>query len=863
MNLQETDALSALRQIGTIVANSSDMIEVFRLARRYLAEIIPYDTLAILVDDRDRECLTAPLAFNDRYSPDNGELVITYENSLISEVLITRKSRSRFSLDDGEGLVNFDIRCDLLVPMCTPDTVVGCLYFARNSEVPFDMTEQANAEQAASMLAVVLERAKNNEEFQAIRDSSNRWQEHYLILLEALPYAAIVVDLVSTAVREFNQAFEQLLGYTAEELHAIKFSDMFPQIRLEEHPPIEQFLLQNGQIISLVHKNGSRVQVQLGIGSVPIGGAERCLLVFQPVVHQSTESFRDLDVVFFLLSCLQPCSSGDLLEALREPLDRLAVIWGAKYVSLVGHQRNGALRALTAFRLSEGIKKELQEPLLSSLGEEPFLTILQSQQPTFIGDIKIDTDFQQYRAVAARLGYTSFASLPLMIKEEPFGLLNLFFEKSRVWTEVEKEALTSAARAILAVIVNNREHTETKTRAEHAEVCLKLATLLKAESRLDNIIVVAAKETSYQLNFDLFSVTLFNQDTEGLGVFCLGNKELEKTLHTDWHWEKINGVELGRLLPNSTHADSPDSLNSKRYEALISAIYEKVSVLLLSKDNYLGNLTLGRLGKDAFQSGDIKFIRQVALLMAEAIESADAQHYQKVVDIAKKKDDFVYTISHELKAPLASVKSLATFLLDDYKEVLNDDGLRYLSRIQSNLEYMENLILNLLDFSRLGGVSRSFSLVSAADIIDRALVSLSGQIEQSNISVEVTANLPVIYCDPTAMTQVFINLISNAIKHTRDDTSNPFIEIEYHDGETFEEFVVRDNGVGIAEEYHDKIFNLFYTVADEANAKSSGVGLAIVKKIVGNHGGRIWVNSSLGKGAEFHFTITKKGSENE
>jgi signal transduction histidine kinase len=213
-----------------------------------------------------------------------------------------------------------------------------------------------------------------------------------------------------------------------------------------------------------------------------------------------------------------------------------------------------------------------------------------------------------------------------------------------------------------------------------------------------------------------------------------------------------------------------------------------------------------------------------------ALAISNALEYQKATQAAQKNEEFAYTISHELKAPLTSVKSLTDFILEDYKEVFNDINLEYMYRIQSNLNHMESLIYNLLDFSQAGKNLNSFSFVPVSDLIDRALIILSGQIEHAQITIEVTEDLPIIYCDPLAMVQVFVNLLSNAIKHTGVDTSKPLIEIEYIEHELYDEFVVRDNGIGIAPEYHDKIFNVFYTVADEEHSRRSGIGLAIVKR---------------------------------
>jgi len=214
----------------------------------------------------------------------------------------------------------------------------------------------------------------------------------------------------------------------------------------------------------------------------------------------------------------------------------------------------------------------------------------------------------------------------------------------------------------------------------------------------------------------------------------------------------------------------------------------------------------------------------------------------------------IRTLAHDLKAPLQSLKGYATLLWEEQGYHLPAGAVTYLERISANIEKMEHLIADLLDLSRLNGGEVPFQEADSFEILKNALDSLAGLIEKRPVNMIIDSTLPRITCNSVQMTQVFTNLISNALKFTHG-VEIPSVEVGCTAVEDDYEFYVKDNGVGIAPADLEHIFDLFYSRdADEKN-RSTGVGLTIVRRIIEAHHGRIWAESTPGKGTVIRFTL--------
>jgi two-component system, chemotaxis family, sensor kinase Cph1 len=225
-------------------------------------------------------------------------------------------------------------------------------------------------------------------------------------------------------------------------------------------------------------------------------------------------------------------------------------------------------------------------------------------------------------------------------------------------------------------------------------------------------------------------------------------------------------------------------------------------------------------------------------------------------------DSFAYIASHDLKEPLRGIHNYANFLMEDYAETLNDDGVAKLQTLVRLTQRMEDLINSLLHFSRLGRTELMRRPVNLDELVQQAIATLTISRPHSEIEFRIPQPLPTIECDRAQVTEVFTNLISNAIKY--NDKVEKWVEIGCtagnHDEDqspTLYTFYVRDNGIGISQDYLERIFQIFRRLHGRDDfGGGTGAGLTIARKVVERHGGRIWVESTPTQGSTFYFTLT-------
>jgi len=225
----------------------------------------------------------------------------------------------------------------------------------------------------------------------------------------------------------------------------------------------------------------------------------------------------------------------------------------------------------------------------------------------------------------------------------------------------------------------------------------------------------------------------------------------------------------------------------------------------------------------------------------------------KVDNINKELKDFASIVSHDLKAPLRGIKSLATWILDDCSDKLGEQANEQMNLLLGRVERMYNLIDGVLQYSRAGRTEEKPVQVNLEDFIPEAIDML---VPPENISITIENSMPVIECTETHVMQLFQNLLSNAIKYM--DKPQGRIKVGCVEEDGFWKFSIADNGPGIEEKHFEKIFKMFHALSVSEDFEGTGVGLTIAKKIVELYGGSIWVESKIGKGSTFFFTLPKQ-----
>lgn len=260
--------------------------------------------------------------------------------------------------------------------------------------------------------------------------------------------------------------------------------------------------------------------------------------------------------------------------------------------------------------------------------------------------------------------------------------------------------------------------------------------------------------------------------------------------------------------------------------------------------------------KEIFEQDDLNLLSIAELLKNESARRRDAEaklkeNLHELEKINKELDQFTYIVSHDLKAPLRAISSLATFLEEDLGNIMDVESKGNFSILKGRVERLENFINGLLEYSKAAKTANP-EKVDTGTLINEIIDWLSSP---EHIKIKTTGNFPVLKTDKIRIEQVLSNLISNAIKY--NDKKEGIVEIGCIDFEDWSQFYVQDNGPGIEQQFHEKIFELFQTLENRDKIESTGIGLAIVKKIVEESGGKIWIESEQGKGARFVFTYPK------
>ncbi len=234
------------------------------------------------------------------------------------------------------------------------------------------------------------------------------------------------------------------------------------------------------------------------------------------------------------------------------------------------------------------------------------------------------------------------------------------------------------------------------------------------------------------------------------------------------------------------------------------------------------------------------------------VEEKQTQLVSKLEGTNKELKDFAYIISHDLKAPLRAIGSLSHWIGEDYAPCFDEEGQKQMKMLKGRVDRMNNLIEGVLQYSRVGRIKETPIELDLNSLVADVIDSLH---QNGTMEIQVKNKLPLVFGEMTPFIQIFQNLISNAIKYM--DKPKGKISISCDEDENYWTFAVSDNGPGIDERYYDKIFQIFQTLVPRDDFESTGVGLSIVKKIIDRLGGRIWVESQVGEGSNFLFTLAK------
>jgi len=310
-------------------------------------------------------------------------------------------------------------------------------------------------------------------------------------------------------------------------------------------------------------------------------------------------------------------------------------------------------------------------------------------------------------------------------------------------------------------------------------------------------------------------------------------------------------------------------LSPERDALLASGVNYYLAVPMIAGGELIGALSFGG-ERGVFPEDQVLIAREVAMQLgiaitqarlferikhqAEELEQRVRERTSQLEASNKELESFSYSVSHDLRAPLRAVDGYALMLAEDYGDRLDDEGRRLLAVVRASAGHMGQLIDDLLRFSQVGRRPLEQVLVDMRALAGEVVAAATQQ--HPKVRVELGA-LPAAMGDRSLLRQVWSNLVGNAIKYsTRADL--PRVEISARSNRTEIIYTVRDNGAGFDMRYYDKLFNVFQRLHSSEEFEGTGVGLAIVQRVVSRHGGRVWGEGDVGAGASFHFALPKE-----
>lgn len=317
-----------------------------------------------------------------------------------------------------------------------------------------------------------------------------------------------------------------------------------------------------------------------------------------------------------------------------------------------------------------------------------------------------------------------------------------------------------------------------------------------------------------------------------------------------------------------TDLNVPDSEGEETYQQLQKILPETPIVILTStyEEKNLGLAAIRKgvqdfLEKQPLDSEKLHRSLRYAVERGKIQRELDAtiQTLNKTIEELVRSNSnlerFAYLTSHDLQEPLRAVTSYSQLMELEYGDKMEDGARDYLQHIHEGAKRMQELVRDVLAYSTIGNLQQRLEEVDLNEIMERVIKNLKIAINANNALVKVDP-LPKCKANKTEMMQLFQNLVGNGIKFCNQDS--PVVRVSCEEKKPEEWlFSVHDNGIGIEPQYHDKIFEAFQRVHSRHEFPGTGIGLAICKKVVENHGGRLWLESSVGQGSTFYFTLPK------
>ncbi len=663
---------------------------------------------------------------------------------------------------------------------------------------------------------------------------------------------------------EVNKAFGEFMrecgAAPVAEYQGLGLFDVLPSepLKIMFRKVVDQLLAGSVRIFSeeFTQQAGGVERIyQLTINPLAIGGRITGLVfthtditalkITELELKQSNEQLLALNEVSTLIS-----TSFDLQDILKAAIPLLQRMLGATAV-LVYLIEKPSLDLYLAEQIGLDIEKSKSIIRLkhstSATG-----SVIKTREPLYIQEKAFADEriIPQNREVLRENRIESMAVIPLVSKDKVLGALDIFYAAPHEFFQQEQQMLALIGNQLGSTIENAQLYSELRSQIDRLTVLYELSQKLTSTLEAGQIFQSVYESVSQIVPFERFFIELYDLPSKSMTATFLVETVLEE-----------KRVVPQASQPHSVGAGSPAALVLEQMRPFQTYDKRTMYIPMVSKETLIGIMSIHSSWAEEYAESHLRLLESIGNLTAIALEKAQLyeETLQKSEEIHRRNkelDDFTYVVSHDLKEPLISIEGFSRILQMDYQEVIQQEGKEYLESIVGATTRMKGLIDDLLMLSRVSRPSESFRPVPIKEIVEDIKTDMEFTIRQKGVKIIVDADLPDVVGNATQITMVFRNLIGNAIKF--NNAPNPEVEIGFRNAENNSYlFFIRDNGIGIDPDFHEKIFVIFQRLHRREDYEGSGAGLAIVKKIIEIHKGTIWVESRIGEGSTFFFTIPK------
>ena len=476
-----------------------------------------------------------------------------------------------------------------------------------------------------------------------------------------------------------------------------------------------------------------------------------------------------------------------------------------------------------------------------------------------------------------RSGLQSVLASPILFKNEVLGVLHVRSLSKNAYSGHHADLIEKVAAQIAPAIANSQlyaQHMAAEAQAnrlarQNAGIA-EIGRIISSSLEVEDVYAGFAEQTRNLIPFDRLSMNLILSETDDfMPAYVFGRavpgrgvgevSPLRGTLSEEVRHQRR------AIVYHSTTKD--DLLN--RYHGLEreygTGLRSFLSVPLIYGDEVIGILNFRSLKMNVYTEHDAELAELIAAQVAGAIANSrlhaetverDIRLQEQAEELVRSNADleqFAYAASHDLQEPLRVIAGYVNLLEERYADQLDQDARDFIGFAVDATHRMRTLINDLLEYSRVESHGNPFETVDCDSALLEAIADLEVSIAESDATV-TSDPLPEVFGDPVQIAHVLENLIANAIKFRKDEES-PAIHVSSHRNGDGWEISVQDNGIGIRPRYHDRIFGMFKRAHKRSKYPGTGIGLALCSKMVERHGGRMWVDSQVGQGSTFHFTI--------